>query len=262
MVARIMLLSILALALLASSGAARAGEPGAGRAKAREVYKLASQHYKLAEYKEALAGFKEAYRLTEEPALLFNIAQCHRMMNEKPEAIRFFRNYLNDAGDAPNVREVREIIARLEKEIEDEKASKNAPPAGLAAPKSEPPPGPTPAIVAPAPAGPPFPTRPLKIAGLTLLGVGVASVILGATFAGLAGSAAHQASSPADGVFHPADEDRMNLYQNLDIAFFVTGGILVAGGLSAFLVGQLHRNIEVAPTAGPGHAGATVTVEF
>ena len=44
--------------------------------KAREAYERATQDYDLGEYKEALDAFKEAYRNFEDPAFLFNIAQC------------------------------------------------------------------------------------------------------------------------------------------------------------------------------------------
>src|SRR5258707_15617719 len=64
-----------------------------GKARAREAYRLATQHYNLGEYPEALKQFKEAYRLFEDASFLFNIGQCHRQMGNKQEAIRFYRTY-------------------------------------------------------------------------------------------------------------------------------------------------------------------------
>jgi Tetratricopeptide repeat len=48
------------------------------------------------------------------PAFLFNIAQCHRQLGNKQEAIKFYRSYLRKVPDAPNAEEVRKLIASLE----------------------------------------------------------------------------------------------------------------------------------------------------
>src|SRR5688572_6331199 len=79
----------------------------ADKDRARAAYKRGMQHYNLTEYREALDAFKEAYREFEEPALLFNIGQCHRQIGDKAIAIRFYRNYLNSVPGAPNREEVR-----------------------------------------------------------------------------------------------------------------------------------------------------------
>src|SRR5678809_1671866 len=49
-------------------------------ADAKQHYAAASKFYDLAEYEGALREFKEAYRAVEDPAFLFNIAQCHRKL--------------------------------------------------------------------------------------------------------------------------------------------------------------------------------------
>jgi tetratricopeptide (TPR) repeat protein len=100
------------------------------KAKARDAYRLGTQHYDLGEYREALQEFKEAYRKVEDPSFLFNIAQCHRQLGDKQEAIRFYRTYLIKAGDAPNREEVNKMVAKLEKAIADEQAVKTSPPSG------------------------------------------------------------------------------------------------------------------------------------
>src|SRR5690348_5408028 len=80
------------------------------RERARELFKQGSKHFKLGEYADALASFKEAYRNFEEPTILFNIAQCHRQLNQKADAIRFYRTYLSEVPRAANRDEVRQII--------------------------------------------------------------------------------------------------------------------------------------------------------
>ena len=83
--------------------------PGAAedKQKARVAYRLATQHYDLGEYKEALTAFKDAYRNFEDPAFLFNIAQCHRQLGDTVLAVREYRAYLRKVPDASNRDEVR-----------------------------------------------------------------------------------------------------------------------------------------------------------
>jgi tetratricopeptide (TPR) repeat protein len=113
-------------------------------AKAQAASHAASQHYDLGEYREALEGFKEAYRNHEDPTFLFNIAQCHRQLGDKASAIRAYRTFLYKLPDSPNRVQVREMIARMEKQLADEQASKGGPPQGTLSPKAGPIPTPAP----------------------------------------------------------------------------------------------------------------------
>jgi tetratricopeptide (TPR) repeat protein len=89
--------------------------------KAREAYRAATQHYDFGEYQQALDGFKEAYKNYEDPAFLYNIAQCHRALGYKQEAITFYKSYLRNSADAPNRDEVQKTIADLQSAIDREK---------------------------------------------------------------------------------------------------------------------------------------------
>jgi tetratricopeptide (TPR) repeat protein len=84
-------------------------------AEAKQHYAAATKFYDLAEYENALREFKEAYRAVEDPAFLFNIAQCHRKLGNNPEAITFYRTYLRRAPHAANRTEVEKRIAELER---------------------------------------------------------------------------------------------------------------------------------------------------
>jgi tetratricopeptide (TPR) repeat protein len=84
-------------------------------AEAKQHYAAASKFYDLAEYEAALREFKEAYRAVEDPAFLFNIAQCHRRLGQKQDAITFYKNYLRRAPHAANKAEVERRIAELER---------------------------------------------------------------------------------------------------------------------------------------------------
>ena len=140
------------LAALAFASSARAEN----LEKARAALRDANQHYDLGEYQQALDKFKEAYRNHEEPALLFNIAQCERLLGQNEEAAREYRMYLIKVPKAPNRDAVRALIDKLDATIKNDNATKNAPPQGSLAtappreaPASPAPPGEEPSSAAP-----------------------------------------------------------------------------------------------------------------
>jgi tetratricopeptide (TPR) repeat protein len=83
--------------------------------RARAIYQSAMAHYNLGEIKEALESFREAYRLVREPALLFNIAQCHRRLGQHAQAAEFYRSYRREVPDSPNRAEVERLIGEMER---------------------------------------------------------------------------------------------------------------------------------------------------
>jgi tetratricopeptide (TPR) repeat protein len=124
--------ALIALVVLVASAA-----HAENRARAREAFVRGSQHYDLGEYKEALVDFKEAYHEFEDATFLFNIAQCYRQLEQKPEAIRLYRSYLVKSPNAPNRDEVRALIARLEAAVEQERLAKVSPPDGTLKPSEQ-----------------------------------------------------------------------------------------------------------------------------
>jgi tetratricopeptide (TPR) repeat protein len=118
------------------------------RDRARQAFTEGRQHFDLGEYKEALASFKEAYRDFEDPTFLFNIAQCHRQLGDKEQAVKMYRTYLAKRPDAPNAEEVRHTIATLQEELDKERASRASPPTGTLSPGEAPPAATTPPTAA------------------------------------------------------------------------------------------------------------------
>ena len=122
---------------------------------ARAAFQNALRHYNLSEFSEALASFKEAYRNYPDPSFLFNIAQCHRQLGQKQDAVRSYRAYLREAPTVANRTEVEQLIASLEQSIREERATMSRPPTGAMSPGSPGPPAeatPTEPTTAPAPA--------------------------------------------------------------------------------------------------------------
>jgi len=92
--------------LLALATAARADDV----AHARDAARKAVQHYNLAEWQQALDSFTEAYRAHEDPAFLFNIAQCHRLLGHNREALATTNVYAGVIADPQNRAEVEKRI--------------------------------------------------------------------------------------------------------------------------------------------------------
>jgi tetratricopeptide (TPR) repeat protein len=93
------------------------------RALARQAYSEGTKFYDLNQFAEALEAFKRAYWNYEEPVFLFNIAQCHRALGHKSDALGFYRSYLRKAPDAPNRDDVQRIITDLEGAIARDKSA-------------------------------------------------------------------------------------------------------------------------------------------
>jgi hypothetical protein len=131
-------------------------------------YKKGRSLYNVSEYRGALEEFKQAYVAHEDPALLYNIAQCHRMLGEHREAITFYKRFLNESPGAKNRKEIERLIADLEAKA----GEAPPPPPGPGAP---PPAAPPPSAPEPPPVAVVAPPAPGAHAGLHLelaLGVG------------------------------------------------------------------------------------------
>ncbi|MBN8229435.1 tetratricopeptide repeat protein [Corallococcus macrosporus] len=99
-----------AVAQAADATAATASED-----QAREKFSEGNLAYDLGEFDRALKAFSEAYRLKPLPAFLFNIAQCHRQLNNPSRAAFFYRRYLAlSQGEPANADVVRELIAEMD----------------------------------------------------------------------------------------------------------------------------------------------------
>lgn len=112
-----MLLALLALTTL--SGLAVADD----RVAAKAAFSRGTKFYDLNRPAEALKEFEAAYFNYEEPAFLYNIAQCHRQLGHDEEAIKFYQTYLRKVPRAANRAEVEKKIAALEARAAENKAA-------------------------------------------------------------------------------------------------------------------------------------------
>jgi tetratricopeptide (TPR) repeat protein len=98
----------------------------ADKAIAHQAFTEGTRRYNLGEYEAALEQFKTAYLHFEDPAFLFNIAQCQRALGHKQEALVLYRSFLRQATVPEGLRKnVNDIIDQLESAVAAEKAEED-----------------------------------------------------------------------------------------------------------------------------------------
>jgi tetratricopeptide (TPR) repeat protein len=90
--------------------------------------------YQVSDYRAALDEFKRGFLLKDDPVFLFNIAQCHRQLGDRKEALTFYKRYLAGSPDAENRSQVEKLIADLEKTPERAPPASATPDAALSGP--------------------------------------------------------------------------------------------------------------------------------
>jgi tetratricopeptide (TPR) repeat protein len=138
--------ALLALAVsLVLSRPALSADQQDPKVQARAEVAKATLHYKLGRFEEALAAYTRAYELVDEPALLFNIAQCHKNLRNHERAIFFFQGYLREETDPKRRALAEDLLAKSRAELQRQRneppplPAVPAPPVVEEAPKAEPP---------------------------------------------------------------------------------------------------------------------------
>jgi tetratricopeptide (TPR) repeat protein len=99
-----------------AAGPARADE----MAEAKEHFKKGQTHYALGEFNEAVAEFRDAYRLRDEPAILFNIAQAMRQLGQFKQAHFYYSQYLARRPEATNRADVEQFMVQMRRKADAE----------------------------------------------------------------------------------------------------------------------------------------------
>jgi hypothetical protein len=107
--------------------------------------------YKLKRWVSALQEYEQAYLAKPDPSYLVSIAECHRQLDDLPQAIRFYRRYLSDAPGGRYRELAEKRIAQLEKKlgVAAKKAPEPTPPPSGATPPAAGPPAAKPPAAAP-----------------------------------------------------------------------------------------------------------------
>jgi tetratricopeptide (TPR) repeat protein len=191
----------------------RAAPSNEQQAEALALYEKAEVQYRLLEYEKALALYKEAYVLSKESSLLFNIAQCYRLMGRYQEAKQTYELYLTEAPDSS----YRESCERFLKEVTE--AAKSAP-----VPSTKP----TPALSV---SGSPSPALSKKVFFVPA-GLGAFSLVMG----GAALIANHRLLEETDPLKTEALRNkRLSLALTSDAFLLLSVGTLAAFSIERFL---------------------------
>lgn len=218
-------------------------------ARARELYDNGATLYDEGRYEDAIAAWEEAYRLSNRPTLLFNIAQAEERLGRYREALDHLNRYRAFASS--NERETLDRrIANLERRLaegESPTTTTTTNPVQVANPQAD---------------------RPkARVLPWVFLGVGGASAVTGGVFAGLAGADRSEAKGlcvdSGGNVYCPTEAasalggDRRNSLI-ADIAFGVAG----AGVLGGVLTFVLPVNTSVGATWLPGGGAVSLGGRF
>jgi hypothetical protein len=128
-------------------------------ADAKVHYQKATAHYAVGEYKEAAAEYEAAYKAKQDPALLYNAAQSHRLANDNQKALLLYRNIVKLYPTSKYAAESKDRIEKLEAAIATTQSPPNqpAPVDGVGTTPPPPPPGASAPVqpIGAAPAAPP-----------------------------------------------------------------------------------------------------------
>lgn len=248
-------------------------------AQARTLYESGKAHYNLGEYGEALDDFKRAYRLRQDAAILFNIAQCHRMLGQFELAARYYRTFKRELPDDRDSSAVDRLIADMDKAVQERSARQpptgTKPPAPVIAAPSAPLPVPAPdAVVAsPQPTTPmlastPRSSRRSMIAGSAVAAVGVVSLAGGVVAGVLAQRASDDINAAARAMqpFDPSKQAAGHTAQLASDGLFTVGAVAVVSGVVLLALGRREqlraRAMTLTSQVGPHAVAATIQGRF
>jgi tetratricopeptide (TPR) repeat protein len=160
--------------------------------QAKALFMHGRAAYTAGNYQGAYDDFRESFRLSHEPALLYNVASALQGLKRPHEAAEALRSYLRLRPEDPDKPQIDDRIAALEEEqrLLDAERKSHEPPPPVAPPPTPPPVVTAPPVVASPPpnlaltAAPPPPTTKKSHAtaiavGVTLGVVAVAGVVVG-----------------------------------------------------------------------------------
>jgi tetratricopeptide (TPR) repeat protein len=130
---------------------------------AKAHYQKATAHFAVGEYHDAAVEYEEAFKLKQDPALLYNAAQSFRLAGDNQKAMLLYGNIVKLYPGTQDATDSKERLAKLKTEAASAPAPAPPAPAPAAPPSTAPAPVAPVAPVLPAPPGaaPPPATTPV-----------------------------------------------------------------------------------------------------
>jgi tetratricopeptide (TPR) repeat protein len=298
---RFALILLASVILLTHAALAEARSEDPTTEQARKHFQAGQDFFDVGRWDEAAAEFEQAYALRKDPTFIYNMAQAYRRKGDAKRALDLYKNYLIKKPDSPQRADVEERIKTLQQQLdaEAERMNKaNTPPGATQAPRPaadatpavapfQPPPvaiQPPPVAAQPPVYQPPLPQTTaiqipaqapvstanpglgLRIAGVTLGAVAVASAGAGALFGWRTKSLSDKVSSAP--TFKSGDEDAATQAQTLQwVCYGVSAGAAVAGGVLYWIGFSAAKHgaapaIALSPTLVPSGAGLSAQGAF
>jgi tetratricopeptide (TPR) repeat protein len=124
---KIRLGTLVFLAALVSSIGRAAPAVADDASDAKMHYQKATAHYAVGEYHEAALEYEAAYKSKQDPALLYNAAQSHRLAGDNQKALLLYRNIVKLHPTSKYAVESKDRIVKLEQAIATTTSPPNQP---------------------------------------------------------------------------------------------------------------------------------------
>jgi len=95
--------------------------------EAKVHYQKATAHFAVGEYKEAAAEYEAAFKIHQDPTLLYNAAQSHRLAGDNQKALILYKNLVKLYPDSKYAGYSKERIQKLEQAIATTQSPPNGP---------------------------------------------------------------------------------------------------------------------------------------
>lgn len=250
--------------LLAIAGVASAEPTKEDVQKAAELFDKGRRHFDIAEYANAISAWKTAYLLSNEPLLLFNIAQAYRLAGDCAQANRFYLNYKRVQPKPANQSELDSAMGKCAG-VEPATTDTTTPPIKPIEPikpiasKPEP-------LRKPIDTGETDPGRKFRISGILIVGVGGAAGIVALVSAFQANRKADEISGTQPGTEWDAtlmqtDRDGKSA-QTRSRIFGVIGAVAAVGGGVLWVYGRGTSRVRVGAAVTPAHSEVRLSCAF
>ncbi len=219
--------------------------------------------YAAKRYDEAAELFKQALEMQEEPEIIYNIARCYERAANPEEAIEWYRKFLETPGTTgelrskalTNIAALKKELAAIEamKQVEkteagpaDSTVSENEPPAGVNPKRGEnlgdspntsgPTPDSSAAGVSDSSSG------AMRVAGWTLVGIGVAAMAAGGVFGVLAIQSKNDFDSAGTAPYRLEYQDDVKRNALIFDILFPIGAVSAVIGTTSAVIGMRRKH--------------------